>query len=98
MKFLRQLLDWVFKPYLAVLRQEQAEASERLRRAMQQELQRVGLSIMEIQSRVAALQLAHVESQSQIDLLMRTLTTLTEPVKPGNHVRPGHEFGNRVQL
>jgi len=73
----------------------------KIRQDLQAELKRVGNAIGEIQSRVpfttqTADNLASL--RERLASIEQILIEASEPRKPGNHIRPAHEFGNRVRL
>jgi hypothetical protein len=73
----------------------------KIRQDIQAELIRVGKAIGEIQSRVSFTTQTPENLTSLGDRLAsleRVLAGVTEPKKPGNHIRPAHEFGNKVRL
>jgi hypothetical protein len=65
-----------------------------LRKDIHAELRRVGLAISEIQKRAIPKDLDNLDSLGErLTLIERAL----EPRKPGNHIEPGHEFGNKIR-
>jgi len=72
-----------------------------LRKDIHAELKRVGAAIGELQSRAVFTTTTPDNLASlgeRLDILEKVLVAATEPKKPGNHIGPDHEFGNRVRL
>jgi paraquat-inducible protein B len=70
-----------------------------LRKDIYAELKRVGAAIGELQSRVSFTTQTPDNLTSlgeRLDVLEKVLIAATEPRKPGNHITPGHQFGNRI--
>ena len=72
-----------------------------LRKDIYAELKRVGLAIGELQSRAVFTTQTPDNLYSlgdRLTVLEKVLIAATEPKKPGNHIGPGHEFGNKIRL
>ena len=70
-----------------------------LRKDIHAELKRVGTAMGEIQSRVPFTTQPPEDVTSlgeRLTAVERVLLAATEPRKPGNHIGPRHEFGNKV--
>ena len=70
-----------------------------VRKDIYAELKRVGIAIGELQSRaVFRTTPDNLESlDDRIAVLEKILVAATEPKAPGNHIRPDHEFGNKIR-
>ena len=88
---------------------QQGEALQRLsaaqdlqlRRDMRAELKRVGAAIGELQSRAVFTTQPPDDMRSlgdRLAILEQSLMEAMEPRKPGNHITPEHEFGNKIRL
>ena len=82
-----------------------------LRADFKAELAQVGAAISETRSKIVASTSVSIPDRKEssdkatIDLVLRRLSQIerileeaSKPVKPGNHIRPGHTFGNEVRL
>jgi hypothetical protein len=58
------------------------------------EFQRVGKALSEVHSKLEAMTFL----EKRMQFVEEIIVVLTEPKKPGNHIRPGHSFGNEVRL
>jgi chromosome segregation ATPase len=106
-----QLKDYLQRA-LQTLQAEQSTQQDALKLAVQSEFQRVGLAVAEIHTRFENLVKPEpeptvetvqpsplVEELSQrLDVIERLLSSMSDLSKPGNHIRPGHSFGNKVRL
>ena len=96
-QFVNRLLARWFQPLIQNILDERENS---LRQDLQKEFQRVGVAVREIQNRTAASPTDPTLSfiNARVENLERILEEATQPVKPGNHIRPGHSFGNQVRL
>ena len=88
---------------------QQGEALQRLskaqdlqlRRDTRAELKRVGAAIGELQNRAVFTTQSPDDMRSlgdRLAIIEQTLMEAMEPRKPGNHITPDHEFGNKIRL